>query len=122
MLSRGRALFPDLEPELDRILGHLVDLLPVVRGAVYLAEFDFSHSIKRVAPALSPGFGYDDLHEIGDGEAAASAFAALASGVVSEPVQVAALRTALLAYCCRDTLAMAEVHRALRRLAGLDKP
>ena len=114
------ALFPDLKPELDRILGRLVDLLPVVRAGVYFAEFDFTHSIKKVAPALSPGFGYGDLPGIADGEAAASAFVAIASGSVSDPSEIGNLRSSLLAYCCWDTLAMVEVHRALRRLARLE--
>ena len=50
--------------------------------------------------------------------AASAAFVQLASGTVSDTSQVLQLRTALLAYCKRDTLAMVEVHRALIRLAS----
>ena len=88
-----------------------------MRGAVYLPAFGFSNSIKAVAPALSPGFGYDDLPGVADGSAAAGTFLQLASGAVGHAEQ-AALRTGLLAYCERDTPAMGEVHRALLRLTG----
>ncbi len=111
------AQFPALQPAIEHIIERLLDLLPVVRGAVYLPAFSFSNSIKSVAPALCPGFGYDDLESIADGMAASAAFVQLASGAVSDTSQVLQVRTALLAYCKRDTLAMVEVHRALIRLA-----
>jgi hypothetical protein len=85
---------------------------------VYLPAFSFSNSIKSVAPALAPGFGYADLDGVADGMAASAAFAQLASGTISDTGQVLQLRTALLAYCKRDTLAMVEVHRALIRLVS----
>ena len=72
--------FPDLGESLNAIIARLVDLLPIVRSAVYFPEFDFSNSIKSVAPALCPGFGYDDLEDIADGAAASAAFLQLASG------------------------------------------
>ena len=103
---------------LHAIIARLVDLLPIVRAGVYLPEFWFSNSIKAVAPALCPGFGYDDLEGIADGVAASTAFLQLASGCLTAPEEAAQLRAALLAYCQRDTLAMVEVHRALTRLAS----
>lgn len=118
--SRLRELaisLPDLAAPLHAIIACLVDLLPVVRDAVYLPAFGFSNSIKAVAPALSPGFGYDDLPGVADGSAAAAAFLQLASGAVGDAAE-ATLRGDLLAYCERDTLALVEVHRALVRLAG----
>ena len=48
--------FPDLRVALDAIIARLLDLLPIVRGAVYFPEFRFSNSIKAVAPALASGF------------------------------------------------------------------
>jgi hypothetical protein len=113
-LSRA---FPDLSASLNAIIARLADLLPIVRGAVYLPEFWFSNSIKSVAPALCPGFGYDDLAGVADGLAAAAAFLQLALGALSGPHEAEELRGALLAYCHRDTMAMVEVHRALVRLA-----
>jgi hypothetical protein len=109
--------FPHLSAGLNAVAARLVDLLPIVRGAVYHPEFRFSNSIKSVAPALCPGFGYDDLDSIADGAAASAAFVQLASGCLTCPEEAAQLRAALLAYCQRDTLAMVEVHRALKKLA-----
>jgi hypothetical protein len=116
-LSELAARFPDLRATLNAIIARLVDLLPIVRGAVYFPEFWFSNSIKAVAPALCPGFGYDDLEGIADGLGAAAAFLQLAAGCVSTPEEINQLRAALLAYCHRDTMAMVKVHRALARLA-----
>ncbi|MFP5226225.1 MAG: DUF2779 domain-containing protein, partial [Acidobacteriota bacterium] len=111
------AYFSDLAEPISAIIGRLVDLLPVVRRAIYNPEFDFSNSIKAVAPALSPGFGYDDLEGIADGGAASQAFVQMASGAISDPAEIMRLREALLAYCHRDTMAMVEVHRALQQLS-----
>jgi hypothetical protein len=86
-----------------------------VRSAIYFPEFGFSNSIKSVAPALSPGFSYNDLDGVADGGAASSAFLQLASAALTVPNE-AELRAQLLAYCKRDTLALVEVHRALARL------
>jgi hypothetical protein len=91
--------------------------LPIVRDAVYFPEFGFTNSIKSV---LCPGFGYDDLKDIADGGPASAAFLQLASGHVPQLGEADRLRTALLAYCKRDTLAMFEVHRALARLVHAD--
>jgi hypothetical protein len=50
--------------------------------------------------------------------AAASAYLQLASGLIGGPSQVAQQRTPLLVYGERGTLAVAELPRALIRLAG----
>ena len=84
--------FPDLSESLNAIIARLVDLLPIVRSAVYFPEFDFSNSIKSVAPALCPGFGYDDLEGIADGAAASAAFLQLASGYLADPEEADRLR------------------------------
>jgi hypothetical protein len=109
--------FPDLSQSLNALIARLVDLLPIVRAAVYFPEFQFSNSIKSVAPALCPGFGYADLEGVADGATASAAFLQLATGYLTVPEEVDQLRSALLAYCQRDTVAMVEVHRALTRLA-----
>jgi hypothetical protein len=117
-LRRLAETFPDLRTAIDAIIGRLVDLLPVVRSAVYFPEAGFSNSIKSIGPALCPDFTYDDLEDIADGAAASAAFLQLASGRLALPEEVKHLRAALRAYCQRDTLAMVEVHRALMRLAS----
>ncbi len=111
------AALPDLAPRLGDVARRLFDLLPVVRSCVYDVGFRGSFSIKRVAPALVAGFGYGDLAEVADGGRAAEVLEQLGRGGL-EPERVAALRRSLLAYCARDTLALATVHAALRELAG----
>jgi hypothetical protein len=91
--------------------------MPVVCGAVYFPAFDFSFWLKKVAPAWCPGFSYDDLEGVADGGGAASANLQIASGAIGAADEIARLRRQLLAYCERDTLAMAKAHGALRRLA-----
>lgn len=112
------AAFPDLESKLNRIMRRLVDLLPIVRGGLYLPAFDFSFSIKAVAPALCPGFTYYDLPEVANGAVAAAAFIEMADNPQCDEARRHTLRDALLRYCERDTLAMVETHRALNALAG----
>jgi hypothetical protein len=114
-LKELAADFPDLSTALNAVIARLADL-PIVRSAVYLPEFGFSNSIKSVAPALCPDFSYDDLDGVADGGAASAAFLQLSSGHITHPEEAKQLRTALLAYCDRDTLALFEVHRALARL------
>jgi hypothetical protein len=105
--------FSDLSAEIRAVRARLVDLLPIVRECVYHVDFNGSFSIKSVAPALAPGFGYGDLDGVAEGGVAAAAFYEIASGN-SDPEHAARLREQLLAYCARDTLALVQVHRALR--------
>jgi hypothetical protein len=111
------AEFPDLAVPLRAISARLADLLQAVRNVVYLQGFRFDNSIKSVAPALCPGFGYDDLPLIADGNAASAAFVRLASGGITAE-EGRAIRSALLQYCHRDTMATVVTHRALKELAG----
>jgi hypothetical protein len=115
-LKELAATFPDLSNALMAITGHLADLLPIIRTAVYFPAAEFSNSIKSVGPAVCPEFTYDDLTDIADGATASAAFLQLASGILTDPEEIKRLREALQVYCQRDTLAMVEVHRALIRL------
>jgi CRISPR/Cas system-associated exonuclease Cas4 (RecB family) len=103
---------PHLRPDLDRVCARLWDLHPVVRAHYYHPDFEGSYSIKAVLPALVPALAYDDL-EIQEGTMASVQFARMAFGDGDAAVK-AQIRTALLAYCARDTLAMVEIRRALR--------
>ena len=60
-LAELAAGFPDLKRPIAAIVRRLSDLLPVVRGGLYYPGFEFSNSIKTVAPALCPDVTYDDL-------------------------------------------------------------
>jgi hypothetical protein len=93
--------YPDLSAALTALI-RLVDLLPLVGGAVYFPGFRFSNSIKSVAPGLCPGFGYDGLEGVAASGAASAAFLQLASGYLTSPEDVDHLRSALLEYCHRD--------------------
>ena len=75
--------YPDLSASLDALIARLVDLLPLVRGAVCFPEFRFSNSIKSVAPGLCPGFRYDDLEGVAAGGGASAAFLQVASGYLT---------------------------------------
>jgi len=109
--------FPDLAPGLGTLRARLFDLLPVVRRSVYHPAFLGSFSLKRVAPVLAPGFRFDDLRGIADGGAAARGWLALARGELGAQ-RGAEVLAELRAYCARDTLALAELTRALRSLAA----
>jgi predicted RecB family nuclease len=115
-LKELAAQYSDLRAEINATISRLVDLLPIVRGAAYFPAFEYSNSIKSVAPALAPGFTYDDLDGIADGVSAAAAFLGLAAGEEMDAVEQKQIRDALLAYCKRDTMAIVEVHQALCKI------
>jgi hypothetical protein len=110
LMELARA-FPDLKRPIAAIVRRLSDLLPIVRTGIYHSGFEFSNSIKNVAPALCPDITYDDLAEIADGTAASTAFWRMASGR-TDMKTTARLRSSLLAYCHRDTWAMVRLHEA----------
>ncbi len=110
--------FPSLAIALGELRARLCDLCAVTRGHVYHPAFRGSFSIKDVAPALVPGFGWDPLANdtgIADGAAAAAAFERIVRGDDTR-AEERRVRTALRAYCARDTEAILAVHRALLRL------
>ena len=117
--ERGRirdmaAWFPDLEPQLNAIEQRLYDLLPTVRANVQHPGFHNSYSLKSVAPALVPGFGYDDLDIAGGGDAQGAMNLMMRGKIAAEEVPV--LRERLLRYCERDTEATAGILQALREM------
>ncbi len=110
---------PHLRADLAALSERIRDLLPIVRENVYHPDFGGSFSLKDVLPALVSGLGYDDL-EIQDGNSASTALEALLLDADAfSPAERLALRSDLLRYCERDTLAMVRIHERLRALAGL---
>jgi predicted RecB family nuclease len=107
---------PEYSAEIAGVRARLVDLHPIVRGHVGHPEFGGSFSLKSVAPALAPEIAYDDLDGVSDGGEASTALVRLALGAFESAEEETAMRCALLEYCGRDTLALLELHRALRRL------
>ena len=117
VLNDLAAFLPDLSGSLLAVIDRVCDLLPIVRTHVAHPGFLGSYSIKVVAPALVPGFSYDDLDEIADGDDASAVFYRLASDRSLSDDDRARYRQALLRYCGRDTLAMLSVHRKLMQLS-----
>jgi predicted RecB family nuclease len=117
VLAELASALPDLAADLEALRARLRDLLPIMRAHVYHPEFRGSFSLKAVAPALVPGFGYGDLDDDHDGAEATTAFARIvgAGCAVDEEARV---RSALRAYCARDTEALVRLHDALRARAA----
>jgi predicted RecB family nuclease len=103
--------FKALAPALQRVCKRIVDLLPLIRDHVYDPEFHGSFSLKSVLPALVPELGYDDL-EISDGNLASLAYTEMQAHKITTE-RIADLRSALLAYCERDTQALVQLFYAL---------
>ncbi|MFI5338574.1 MAG: DUF2779 domain-containing protein [Candidatus Methylomirabilales bacterium] len=102
---------PRLRPELEGAIERFWDLLSVIRTHYYHPDFQGSFSIKSVLPAIVPGLGYDDL-EIQDGGMASLQYYRMIFEA-TDKAEKARIRTALLNYCKRDTLAMVELRKAL---------
>ena len=110
----GRPRPADLSAGLEALLdGRLVDLLQLVRSHCYHPEFHGSFSIKSVLPALVPHLGYDDL-AISEGTLASMAYVEMLRPETT-PERRAEIRSNLLAYCERDTLAEVELYRFFTR-------
>jgi predicted RecB family nuclease len=106
----AEALSP-LRRGLDRLGDRLRDLHPIVKAHYYHPAFAGSYSIKAVLPAVAPDLAYDDL-EIREGTVASVQFFRMVFENV-DPAEKARIRTALLEYCERDTLAMVALRKAL---------
>lgn len=109
---------PELQDPLMHIHDRVVDLQPMVERHVYHPDFVGSFSLKVVLPTLCPDVTYEGL-TIRDGSTAQLELARLLYG--RAPMASGdrdALRTALLAYCERDTWAMVALHQKLQALAG----
>jgi uncharacterized protein DUF2779 len=105
-------LFPRLRRELCAVAARLWDLLPIVRRHYYHPAFNGSFSIKVILPALAPSLDYNNL-EINDGGLAALRYYRMAFGNIDADEKTR-IRTALLEYCKRDTLALLEIRRILQ--------
>jgi len=98
------ARFPEKRKALLRIVDRLVDLLPIFREHYYHRDMLGSWSIKAVLPTIAPDLDYGDL-DVGDGGAVQLAYLeAIAPDTTARRREE--LRSQMLAYCERDTLAM----------------
>lgn len=121
MLKRMKdALIPFAEALCALFEEKSIDLLKIVQEHVYLEEFNGSYSIKSVLPAIVPELSYKDL-AIQDGNTAAVQYKRrFALGTSAEDQKL--IEKALLDYCERDTLAMVELYRAMKKLCGIVDP
>lgn len=74
-------------------------------------------TLKSVAPALAPGFSYEDLGVVSQGGAAVEAYFQMVTGELRDGVTREELRASMLAYCKKDTEATVLVQKALIKLA-----
>jgi uncharacterized protein DUF2779 len=116
ILERLAEDFPLLRKELKAVIARLWDLHLVIRDHYYHPAFGGSYSIKAVLPAVLPSLDYGDL-AIQDGGTAACEYHRMVFAV-SDWIEKAEIEEALLRYCERDTLAMVELRRALKKKIG----
>lgn len=83
----------------------------IIKAHYYHPGFEGSYSIKAVLPAVVSHLTYDDL-EIQEGTMASRQFHRMIFETV-DAAEKARIRTSLLKYCERDTLAMVELRKAL---------
>ena len=97
-------MVPASRDALTQVMARLVDLLPLYRTHYYHRDMRGSWSIKAVLATVAPNLAYGDL-EIANGVQAQAAYAEAIAGHTSL-ARRAQIRSELLAYCQRDTLAM----------------
>ncbi len=114
-------LFPDLGEHLMNIHDGIKDLIiPFRKGHFYTKAMGGSASIKAVLPAMFPNdpeLNYKSLGLIQNGGDAMNAFPKLHE---KSPEEIAEIRSALLAYCRLDTLAMVRILERLYFLVNDD--
>jgi hypothetical protein len=115
VLERLADDFPSLRQDLKRVIARLWDLHVIIRDHYYHPAFEGSYSIKAVLPAVVPSLSYADL-AIRDGGVAACEYSRMVFAV-SDWIEKARIEEALLRYCERDTLAMVELRRELKKRA-----
>jgi len=96
----------------------MLDLLILTRGYTYFPGYQYSFSLKTVAPALVPEINYENLAGVGGGQEASALFARLVEGDLRDGEVEDRLRQGLLDYCRLDTLAIVKVHERLLELAS----
>lgn len=108
-------LLPEFKDYLQFVVDHTFDLEKIFTLALYVdARFKGSTSIKKVLPVLLPNLSYEDL-EIQDGTAALETWERYA---VLHQRNLNRRQTSknLKDYCERDTYAMVEIYRELRKI------
>jgi len=109
--------FDDLSEHLMKIHNNIKDLMQTFQSrAYYCRELDGSYSIKQVLPALCPNapeLDYHALDLVHNGDEAMNIYRELPG---KSPEERKRIRSALLAYCRLDTLAMVRVLEKLKEI------
>ena len=110
VIRRLSEMFPDLADDLQKIIGRLFDLYPVVKNNYYHPDMLGSWSIKAVLPTINPDMDYKKLEGIKEGTAASNGFLE-AINPETDMIRKLELEEQLLTYCRFDTEAMVEIVR-----------
>jgi len=101
--------FPEHSGALHALIERMIDLLPIYRDHYYHRDMLGSWSIKAVLPTIAPDLAYDDLSITGGSAAQDAYLQAIHPDTNESERQI--IRQQLLAYCCRDTLAIVRLVR-----------
>jgi hypothetical protein len=104
-------LFPNLSGPLQRVIGRLFDLEPIIKNGYTHPGFLGRTSIKNVLPVMAPDLSYQGL-AVSGGDDALGLFSLMRVGRIPHD-EIPARRGELLTYCKLDTLAMVRVHEEL---------
>ena len=115
-LEQLAASAPDVAAPLRSAAENIRDLLPVVKKYVYHPDFGGKFGLKSVLPALVDGLSYEGL-EIADGATAALRLEQLVTNSLPATEAPERITHHLIAYCSRDTEALVELAKSLKKLA-----
>jgi len=103
---------PEYRATLESIKAKMWDLLVAIRQNVYHPDFGGSFSLKSVLPAFLPEMSYEGL-EVSEGRTAGLVWQQFINPATAQS-EKARLRSALLAYCKQDTLALVRLLEILK--------
>ncbi|MFH1967180.1 MAG: DUF2779 domain-containing protein [Patescibacteria group bacterium] len=112
-------MYPEYSNFLLDLNHRMYDLADVFKHGDYLdPKFEGSWSIKKVLPVLVPELGYQDLIIGEGGLAMLTWWEMISAGESISQDAMSDIKQNLLQYCQRDTQAMVEIWKYLKRLTG----
>lgn len=116
----------DRHPEhadlLQKYIGRLFDLHPIVKQHFYNPQMRGSFSIKDVLPVIAPDLNYEELDEVQKGTGAQVAYLYVTLDPDTTPDRKSDLEAKLRTYCRQDTWAMVEIAYFLAKSARPVRP
>jgi hypothetical protein len=113
---------PEQAELIDKYIGRLFDLFPIVKDHFYHPGMRGSFSIKSVLPVIAPDLNYQELEEVQEGTAAQVAYLLATKDPKTTLQRKADLERKLRTYCRQDTWAMVEVAYFLGRRSRPMRP